>query len=190
MQATKRRKTVATATATPALAGATAGGAVTYDVVAFEDIIKSRQVVQKLNSFLVPQMIARHGFRWHNAHVNASCLNLVREAIIRTNVIHPGVYDTSRPKNAEAKILTHLRKSNAHAFAQHHRIVRSIVQQLFEHDPTDPVMVKVKASVFDATMGIAIMSSTHPFIHTLHKEFVPPGEFLRFRSRFTRMHRS
>ena len=88
-------------------------------------------------------MIARVGYRWHNAHVNASLTNLVREAIFQTNVMHPGAYDAQRVKNQESKILTHLRKSNAHGFAQHHCAVRNILQKLFEDNPANGVMKTV-----------------------------------------------
>jgi hypothetical protein len=84
------------------------------------------------------------------------------------------------PKTVEAKIQPHFRESNAHAFAQHHSIVRSIIQQLFEDDPTDPTMTRVKARVFNVTMGKAIMIPSHPFLRTLRREFVPPSEFLQF----------
>ena len=168
----KRRKTAAAVEST---------APDSFDVTKIALIIPNRKLVQKLNSFLIPQMVARHGYRWHNAHVNASLLNLVREAVIRTGIMPAGAYDAQRPKNYESKLLTHLRKSNAHAFSQHHRIVRGIVRKLFEIDPDDEVMVKVKERVFGKTAGHHLMHpQLHPVMAAMQKEFVLPGEFFNF----------
>jgi len=170
--APKRRKTIA--------AAVSVSPATSFDVTTIEQITKSRRIVQKLNAFLVPQMVARHGFRWHNAHVNASLSNLVREAIFQTNVMHPGAYDAQRVKGQELKILTHLRRSNAHAFANHHRVVRNIVQKLFE-DSHDDVINTVKERVFGVTHGFCIMHQKHhPAMEDMRREFGKPGEFLQF----------
>jgi hypothetical protein len=132
-----------------------------HDVDRIDLIVKTRKCIGKLNANLVPQMLARHGFRWHNAHVNPALTNLVREAIIKNNVMEPRLYDATRSKDTEERILRHLRRSNAHAFAQHHLRVAQLVQTLFE-ETRDELVNKVKESVFGIPGGAPILPASHP----------------------------
>lgn len=135
-------------------------------------VINARQVVALINCIAVPQMIARHGYRWHNAAVNPHLTNLLRDIIIDRHIIDEKTYDKMRRYNTELKILTHIRRSNAHAVKNHRDKLARLMSKLFQQTD-DKIINHVKLSVFGVAEGGPIVPETHPVRVALNK--VPKG---------------
>ena len=133
-------------------------------------------IVGKLNLFVVPEIVARFGLRWHSAVINPSLQNLIRHAIVSHNIGGYGAqYEDLYDENPEAelKMVQKLRASHAHTVRKHRERLATIVSQFFLQT-TDPVINWAKEKVFHITDGGPLLPDSHPVMAEL-LEAAPKG---------------
>lgn len=128
-------------------------------------------IVHQLQPAIIPEIIARFGFKWHSAAINIELPPIIRAAVMRGNIGGYGsVYDKLRdvePK-AELKMVRKLRLSQAHCVKSHHDRLAVIIHSLFTFSDDD-LSVKVKKIVFDIDNGEPIIGLDHPVMIELAK---------------------
>jgi len=132
-------------------------------------------------SVLTPEVIARLGVRWHNAHNKTAIASIIRYHLVYNDV--DGLaesYDSLRDKSpkAELNLLNRWVRSGQHAARGHREKVAEIISSLFKDTPHDEALVHVKKSVFNVDGGSAIMSPNHPAIIELLSQ--PKGDTASF----------
>ena len=133
-------------------------------------------IVGKLNLFIVPEIVARFGLRWHSAVINPSLQNLIRHAIVSHNIGGYGPrYEELYEENPEAelKMVQKLRASHAHTIRKHRERLATTVSQFFLQT-TDPVINWAKEKVFHITDGGPLLPDSHPVMAEL-LEAAPNG---------------
>ena len=133
-------------------------------------------IVGKLNLFVVPEIVARFGLRWHSAVINPSLQNLIRHAIVSHNIGGYGPrYEELYEENPEAelKMIQKLRASHAHTIRKHCWRLATTVSQFFLQT-TDPVINWAKEKVFHITDGGPLLPDSHPVMAEL-LEAAPKG---------------
>jgi len=125
-------------------------------------------IVHQLQPCIIPEIIARFGFKWHYSAINKDLPPIIRSAIQRFNIGGYGaVYDQLReadPK-AEIKMVRKLRSSQAHCVKSHLGQLALVVSSLFDQtDEADELTIKVKKLVFDIENGAPIIDSDHPLM--------------------------
>jgi len=163
----RRRKT-----STPKNASSAAG----TDLLVLTESVPKGGIVNKLNVFLVPEIIARFGLRWHSAVINPMLQNLMRNAITSHNIGGYGPrYEELYEENPEAelKMVQKLRASHAHTIRKHRERLATTVSQFFLQT-TDPVINWAKEKVFHITDGGPILPDSHPVMAEL-LEAAPKG---------------
>ena len=118
---------------------------------------------------LVPRMIARSGYRWHNAAARNEMLQILRYLTIRKG----GIYmhwdalaarsEDHRSNNVMA-LGRRVAASHAHAAADHRRFIARLVELLFNNTPDNKKMCFVKEEVFGITDGGPIIGADHPLM--------------------------
>jgi len=151
----RRRKT-----STPKNASSAAG----TDLLVLTESVPKGGIVNKLNVFLVPEIIARFGLRWHSAVINPMLQNLMRNAITSHNIggygpRYEALYDAN--PDSELKVVQKLRASQAHTIRKHRERLAVLISQFFEQT-TDPVINWAKAKVFHIMDGGPLLPETHP----------------------------
>ncbi len=156
--APKRRRKSST---TPKQSRASSGA---VDLLILTQSVPQGGIVGKLNLFIVPEIVARFGLRWHSAVINPVLQNLIRHAIVSHNIGGYGPqYDDLYDENPEAelKMVQKLRASHAHTVRKHRERLATIVSQFFLQT-TDPVINWAKEKVFHITDGGPLLPDTHP----------------------------
>jgi len=147
-------------------------------------LIKSQKaggIVKALQPILVPEIIARNGMRWWNAHCNLQVTNVLREVVVKHNL---GNFGPSYDQLREAKpaqelfVLRVLRTSHAHAAKSHQIRTARIVAKLFRKT-IDPAVNYVKSKVFGIEDGAPILGDAHPLVMEL-KALLNPGAHVMF----------
>ena len=128
-------------------------------------------IVHQLQPAIIPEIIARFGYKWHYSAINKELPPIIRSAIKRFNIGGYGpVYDQLReadPK-AEIKMVRKLRSSQAHCVKSHHGQLALVVSSLFtESHEEDELTIKVKKLVFDIDGGAPIIDRDHPLMREL-----------------------
>ena len=135
-------------------------------------------IVHRLQPVIIPEIIARFGYRWHLAAINNKLPPIIRAAVQRLNIGGYGdVYDTLRASDpgAEIKLVRNLRSSQAHAVKAHHDMVAMVIETLFI-ESRDPLSMAVKKRVFDVDDGEPILPEDHPVMIDLKR--LSPGELV------------
>ena len=156
--APKRRRKTST---TPKQSRASSGA---VDLLILTQSVPQGGIVGKLNLFIVPEIVARFGLRWHSAVINPVLQNLIRHAIVSHNIGGYGAqYEDLYDENPEAelKMVQKLRASHAHTVRKHRERLATIVSQFFLQT-TDPVIIWAKEKVFHITDGGPLLPDTHP----------------------------
>ncbi len=116
---------------------------------------------------LVPRMIARSGYRWHNAAARSEMIQILRYLTIRKG----GVYihwdalaarSHNLRANNEKALAIKAAGSHAHAARNHQDYIMRAVFQLFQATPDDMKLSFVKQEVFGIADGGPIIGADHP----------------------------
>ena len=138
-------------------------------------------IVNLIHPILVPEIVARCGMRWWNAHCNTQVTNVLREAVVKHNLGNFGTsYDKLREATpaSEMDLLRKLRTSHQHAGKNHHRRTAAIVAKLFRQTK-DPAVNYVKSKVFGIEDGAPILGDDHPLVKELMAA-IPSGAHVMF----------
>jgi len=116
---------------------------------------------------LVLRMIARSGYRWHNAAARNEMLQILRYLTIRKGGIYmhwDALAARSEPhkSNNVMALGRRVAASHAHAAADHRRFIARLVELLFNNTPDNKKMCFVKEEVFGITDGGPIIGADHP----------------------------
>jgi hypothetical protein len=118
---------------------------------------------------LVPRMIARSGYRWHNAAARSEMIQILRYLTIRKG----GVYihwdalaarSHNLRTNNEKALAAKIAGSQAHAARNHQAYIMRAVFQLFQATPDDMKLSFVKQEVFGIADGGPIIGADHPIM--------------------------
>lgn len=142
---------------------------------------KEGGIVYVLQPLFVPEIIARCGMRWWNAHCNADITNVLREIVVRHNLGQFGpLYDKLREAKpaSELAVLRVLRTSHQHTAKDHFWRTAAIVEKLFRQTNT-PAINYVKSKVFGIENGAPILDDDHPLIQEL-KDAAASGAHVMF----------
>ena len=132
-------------------------------------------------SVLTPEVIARLGVRWHNAHNKTAIASIIRYHLVNTDVDGlAGSYDSLRDKSpkAELNLLNRWVRSGQHAARGHREKVAEIISSLFKDTQHDEALVHKTKSVFNVDGGSAIVSQHHPAMLELLSQ--PKGDTASF----------
>jgi hypothetical protein len=143
--------------------------------------LKAGGIVHAIQPILVPEIIARVGMRWWNAHCNLQVTNVLREVVVKHNLGNFGPsYDQLREAKpgSEMAIPRILRTSHAHAAKNHQMRMAAIVAKLFRQTK-DPAVNYVKSKVFGIENGAPILGDDHPLVMEL-KALPIPGAHVMF----------
>lgn len=142
-------------------------------------------IVYSLQPILVPEIVARCGMRWWNAHCNPDVKCVLREVVVKHNLGHFGPsYDMLRETTpaSEKTVLKVLRASHQHTGKKHHASMSALVAKLFRVTK-DPAVNYVKSKVFGIEDGAPILGDDHPVVQEL-KAAVVPGAHAMFCAMF------
>jgi len=146
--------------------------------------------VYEIHPILVPEIIARCGMRWWNAHCNSEVKCVLREVILKHNLGRFGaLYDMLRESSpaSEKTLLRILRAAHQHAGKIHHQRMSALVAKLFR-TTKDPAVNYVKSKVFGIEDGAPILGNDHPLIIAL-KAVDVPGAHVMFWAMFSKSDR-
>jgi hypothetical protein len=127
-------------------------------------------------STITPELIARFGAKWHGAHNKAAAANVVRNAVVSTDMNGLAAsYDelADADKKVEMDVVTSILRSGQHAARQHRERTAALVRELFAQTPPDNAALRdVKLNVFGVEDGKPIMDpKKHPVFVALHKVY-------------------
>ena len=123
-------------------------------------------IVHKIQPMVVPELVARFGLRWHNAEINESWKNMLRDVITRHNIgDYATVYEQLRSTNpsSEIRLVRGLRASHAHAVKNHRDKLAALISSLFT-ETTDVRINHVKKAVFGVEGGLPLLDDKHPLM--------------------------
>ena len=155
------------------------------DLTLLKKTPKEGGIVNAIHPILVPEIIARCGMRWWNAHCNSEVTNVLREVVVKHNLGQFGAsYDMLREAKpaSELAVLRTLRTSHQHAAKHHHMRTAAIVAKLFRQTK-DPAVNYVKSKVFGIEDGAPILGDDHPLVQAL-KVALPSGAHVLFWAMF------
>lgn len=155
------------------------------DLTLLKKTPKEGGIVNAIHPILVPEIIARCGMRWWNAHCNSEVTNVLREVVVKHNLGQFGAsYDMLREAKpaSELAVLRTLRTSHQHAAKHHHMRTAAIVAKLFRQTK-DPAVNYVKSKVFGIEDGAPILGDDHPLVQAL-KAALPSGAHVLFWAMF------
>ncbi len=125
--------------------------------------------LRDIQKALVPRMIARSGYRWHNAAARNEIIQILSFLTIRKG----GVYiqwdalaarSQNLRTNNERALGCKIAGSHAHAARNHQAYVSRAVNKLFQDTPDDKKLCSVKEEVFGITDGGPNVPSSAPII--------------------------
>jgi len=138
---------------------------------------KDGGIVYALQPILVPEIVARCGMRWWNAHCNPVVKCVLREVVVKHNLGHFGpVYDKlheSSPASLNV-VLKALRASHQHTGKSHHERMAALIAKLFRltKDPAEimssPKYLESKTVVPYSAMIIRSYRNSLPKMFQVH----------------------